>query len=583
MKPNRTTPAALLLTLLAGTTQTLALDLACMNRTQALTGFTMNGTGGQSGFSVSSAGDVNGNGVDDLIVGAPYADPSGNSLAGESYVVFGGMGVGSAGVIELSALNGADGFIINGIDAHDFCGRSVSSAGDVNGDGFDDLIIGARGADPNGNSYSGESYVVFGGMDVGSADVIELSTLNGANGFVLNGIDVDDRSGTSVSSAGDVNSDGVDDLIIGAERADTNGNRNIGESYVVFGGMSVGSAGVIELSALNGADGFVINGIDKFDLSGFSVSSAGDVNGDGVDDLMIGARYADPNGTSAAGEIYVVFGGMGLGAGGTVELSSLNGANGFVINGIDASDHSGRSISSAGDVNGDGIDDLIIGADRADPNGNSYSGESYVIFGGATVGSTGAIELSSLNGANGFILNGIDADDRSGTSVSSAGDVNSDGVDDLIIGAWRADPNGSGSGESYVVFGGTGIGSAGTIELSSLNGTNGFVLNGIDSSDGSGFSVSSAGDVNADGVHDLMIGAVGANPNAISLAGQTYVIFGSPTLGQTIPQDLTANGCVGAADLAILLAAWGTPDADLNGDGTTDSADLAILLAAWTG
>ena len=127
-------------------------------------------------------------------------------------------------------------------------------------------------------------------------------------------------------------------------------------------------------------------------------------------------------------------------------------ARGFVINGIDASDNSGRSVSSAGDINNDGYDDIIIGAYLADPNGNS-TGESYVVFGKASGTYSASLELSSLNGTNGFVINGIDADDSSGGSVSSAGDINNDGYDDIIIGAYDADPNGTSSGESYVVFG----------------------------------------------------------------------------------------------------------------------------------
>ena len=178
-------------------------------------------------------------------------------------------------------------------------------------------------------------------------------------------------------------------------------------------------------------------------------------------------------------------------------LFGLNGDNGFVLNGIDASDRSGRSVSSAGDVNGDGIDDLIIGADRADPNTNNSAGESYVVF-GSNSGFSGSLDLSSLDGSNGFVLNGIDAFDKSGRSVSSAGDVNGDGIDDLIIGAYGADPNGNYAGESYVVFG-SNSGFSGSLDLSSLDGTNGFILNGIDFGDRSGRSVSSAGDVNGDG------------------------------------------------------------------------------------
>ncbi|MGD1867218.1 MAG: integrin alpha, partial [Phormidesmis sp.] len=132
-------------------------------------------------------------------------------------------------------------------------------------------------------------------------------------------------------------------------------------------------------------------------------------------------------------------------------LSDLDGSNGFVLNGIAGGDRSGFSVSSAGDINGDGLDDLIIGAYYADPNGNR-SGASYVVF-GSDVPFSGAVELSSLDGSNGFVLNGIAGGDLSGRSVSSAGDINGDDIDDLIIGASAADPNGSQSGESYVVFG----------------------------------------------------------------------------------------------------------------------------------
>src|SRR4028118_85856 len=158
------------------------------------------------------------------------------------------------------------------------------------------------------------------------------------------------------------------------------------------------------LSTLNGSNGFAINGIAVGDGSGYSVSSAGDVNGDGFDDLIIGARGASPNGIDAAGQSYVVFGSnSGFAAG--LDLSTLNGSNGFAINGIAANDSSGWSVSRAGDVNGDGFDDLIIGAISADPNGISYAGQSYVVF-GSNSGFGAGLDLSELNGSNGFAING---------------------------------------------------------------------------------------------------------------------------------------------------------------------------------
>ncbi|WP_442937986.1 beta strand repeat-containing protein [Nostoc sp.] len=479
-------------------------NLSTLNGTN---GFAINGINrsDNSGYSVSNAGDINGDGIDDLIIGAPDASPNGNE-SGQSYVVFGSKS-GFDAQLNVSTLNGTNGFAINGINALDESGHSVSSAGDINGDGIADLIIGAHDASPNGLE-SGQSYVVFGSKGGFSAQ-LNLSTLNGTNGFAINGINPADSSG-SVSSAGDINGDGLDDLIIGAPLADPNAFTS-GQSYVVFGSKG-GFGAQLNLSTLNGTNGFAINGINKYDFSGWSVSSAGDINGDGIADLIIGAPFANLSGYHS-GQSYVVFGSKS-GFDAQLNLSTLNGTNGFAINSIKSGDDLGYSVSSAGDINGDGIADLIIGALYADPNGTS-SGQSYVVF-GSKGGFSAQFNLSTLNGTNGFAINGINAYDYSGCSVSSAGDINGDGINDLIIGAKFADPNGDFSGQSYVVFGSKG-GFGAQLNLSTLNGTNGFAINGINRDDGLGRSVSSAGDINGDGIDDLIIGA----------SQQSYVLFGN--------------------------------------------------------
>ena len=156
-----------------------------------------------------------------------------------------------------------------------------------------------------------------------SAQVIDLSTLDGSNGFRLVGIDADDHSGWSVSGAGDVNGDGIDDLIIGAFAPDRSGSLSTSESYVVFGKRS-GFAASMDLSTLDGTNGFRLDAIDADDFSG-SVSGAGDVNGDGFDDIIIGASEVAPGGVLRAGESYVVFGASLLSVPSGVALEPLDG------------------------------------------------------------------------------------------------------------------------------------------------------------------------------------------------------------------------------------------------------------------
>ncbi|MFN4017796.1 MAG: M10 family metallopeptidase C-terminal domain-containing protein [Reyranella sp.] len=490
-----------------------------------INGFTLSGGPGSHVFgqSVASAGDVNGDGIDDLIVGDERAD-AGAYDTGASYIVFGKTS-GFAAHIDLSKLNGINGFKLSGAAANDRAGYSVASAGDVNGDGFGDLIIGAPQASLPGDN-AGASYVVFGKAS-GFAANVNLGTLNGSNGFRLNGVEAGDFSGHSVASAGDFNNDGFDDLIVGAWGA-TPGDPwwalATGAAYIVYGKAS-GFAASIDLSALDATTGLRLDGFDAYDNTGISVASVGDFNGDGYDDVIVGAPNAYTYG-DGAGASYVVFG-RASGDPASIDLIWLNGSNGFQLRGVRAADNSGASVASAGDVNGDGYDDLIVGAPRSYPDGR-YPGSSYVVFGKAH-NSQPFIELSDLNGTNGFRLIGAESGDLSGFSVASAGDINGDGFADLIVGAHQADPTGTGAGSSYVVFG-KASGFAATIDLSALDSTSGFRIDGADIYDMSGISVASAGDVNGDGYDDLIVGSVNGGTG-----GESYVIFGGAFEGTTTP------------------------------------------------
>lgn len=322
-------------------------------------GFVINGIkpSSFSGSFISGVGDVNGDKIPDILIGTGLRWVE--NVMNQVYVVFGREGLWSP-EMNLDELDGRNGCIING--ASKSGAYSISGVGDVNGDGLDDIGIG----DPMANNATGRSYVLFGRKGPWPA-VINLGSLDGTNGFAMNGVNLNDESGGVVSGVGDVNGDGLDDVLIAALWAN-----HYGQIYVVYGNPGPWSA-AINLGDLNGTNGFMINGISY--SGGYTISGVGDVNKDGLDDVIIGASWVNQE----IGQSFIVLGNKGPREA-AFNLTSLNGSNGFMINGINLGDWSGDSVSAVGDVNADGIDDIGIGASRA----NDASGQGYILFGEET-------------------------------------------------------------------------------------------------------------------------------------------------------------------------------------------------------
>ena len=444
-------------------------------------------SGDLSGIAIAS-GDINGDGYDDIIIGAPRADPAGGKDAGKTYVIF-GFSPSSPVTIDLST-ESAD-ITIYGDDYKDYSGRVAS--GDINIDGYDDIIIGAHNANPGGRYRAGETYVIFGSSSPPAT--IDLNSQSAD--ITIYGDDNNDESGSAVAS-GDINGDGYMDIIIGAPQAD----QWVGVTYVIFGSSKPPTT--IDLNTQS-AD-ITVYGDDTGDRSGSAVAS-GDVNGDGYDDIIIGASWADPGGRSEAGETYVIFGSSFPSPPYTIDLNSQSGD--IIVSGDDLDDRCGKEVDS-GDVNGDGYIDIIIGAYRADPPGEKDAGKSYVIFGGSYSSPPYIIDLNSQP-ANITVYGAIFCD-WSGYAVAS-GDVNKDGYGDVIIGApYARTPSGPDSGQTYLISGGgaiitaTGLGGKSRINSFSLLGRSWGSFKAFGAVNSQGEVHLAVGDVDDDSLDEIAAG-----------------------------------------------------------------------------
>jgi len=458
-------------------------------------------------FSLTS-GDFNDDGKDDILVGAPLADGPDNARtnAGEAYVIFGR----DDGDASLDLAADEPDLTIIGANAGENLGFVVA-AGDVNGDGTDDILVGARFATPAGGAAgAGEAYVVFGSSSLeGTLDIAE-----GQQDFTIAGASAGDFLGYALT-AGDVNGDGIADIITAASAASPDASRpHAGETYVILGSHDL--SGRVDVA--QDQQDFTILGVEAEDLLA-NFAAAGDVNGDGKDDILLGTHKADgpDNKREDGGEAYVIFGKDDLK--GTLDLVS---GDGFAtIYGAEAQDWLGFYLIAA-DANGDGIDDIVVSARNADgpQNGRNNCGEVYLIFGRKELPEV----IDIADGKQDATILGADPNDLLGHALA-AGDIDGDGTADVIAGAPAAgslDNVRDQGGEARVFFGA----SAWPAVLDAAVENPGATIWGAEAGDELGFSVAS-GDFDGDGKADVMSGALLADgpDNARPDAGQAYLIL----------------------------------------------------------
>ncbi|UCE19119.1 MAG: FG-GAP repeat protein [Gemmatimonadota bacterium] len=369
-----------------------------------------------------------------------------------------------------------------------------------------------------------------------------------------------DGLGRAVAS-GDINGDGLDDIIIGAFRADPAGGEDAGETYVIYGSTDFPIDHTIDLNSVP-AD-VTVSGAHEHDRLGKSLTS-GDVNGDSIDDVIIGAYWVDPPGGEDAGATYVIFGRRTFPVHHTIDLSSVSAD--ITVCGAHEHDEFGKSVSS-GDVNGDSIDDIIIGAYHADPPDCENAGETYVIYGSGNFPPNHIVDLNS--GTADITICGAHKFDESGRSVSSC-DVNGDSVEDILIGAPNTDPvGGANAGATNIIYGNRAFPDKHRIDLG-VTSTD-IIIYGDDIDDWFGSSTAT-GDINGDGIDDMIIGAHGAGSGARLLSGRTYVIYGDDHFQGAQSIDLNTI----SADVTILgnnswdLSGESVCCGDVNGDGFDD-------------
>lgn len=480
--------------------------------------------------------------------------------------------------------NGLGGFVAGSLASGDRFGSSITAIGDLDGDGVIDMAAGAPGT----GSGAGAVHVLF--MNDDGTVRGSQRIASGVGGLLPGSFTSGDAFGSSIASLGDLDGDGVTDIVVGALGDEVSGNGAEGTISVLF--LNADGTVKNQRKIGNGLGGIAEGTLLSDDGFGGAVTVLGDVNGDGITDLAVGAALDDTTG-DGEGAVYVLF----MDASGAAVQSSkiIDGQTGFAVGSLDAGDAFGSSVAGIGDIDGDGIPDVAVGA-ASDENLDDAEGAVYVL----QLNADGSVKLQSkiTDGLGGLADGTLNAGDQFGSSVAGAGDLNGDAVPDLIVGASQAGTPNVNEGAAYILLMSANGSVQQQVEISNTSG--GFLDLSAGTTDGFGSAVTVLGDINGDNVVDLAIGAsqdenIGVSEGAVYVLG----LEGSTTATITGVKfnDINVNGIrdgsfVSGSNPVVQLVFdmsgstgspfSGTPVGNINGDFASDTildAELAGLIA----
>ena len=570
------------------------------------------GPNAQTGSSVSAAGDLNGDGIADLITGAPGFNVESGPLGAGAAAVFFGSGS------EAERANADITFV--GEKTNDRAGTSVAGDFDFNGDGIPDLLIGAEQVDRSGPAAPaatgpGRVYLIYFDPtdlthypNIGNPlleDIVDLALVGvpgGIPGVVFEGEAFGDRVGTSVDGGGRFNPGSGQDIGIGAPGFDAIAGINAGAAYVIYDDPAL--SGLVSLTRVasglpDEVPGFRYRGEGAGDELGFDVSFPGDVVEPAGDDFAMGAPLADPDVAlddpiGDAGSVYIDDGGDS--DTGDIEVCSIGGGDGgAVIVGDQEGEEIGFSVGGGDDNLKNGEDDTLIGAPKrdSDPTGSTDggidAGRVVQIAGRLPTGVYNASDVGADPGTNPNAIEGAQylgalAGDQLGFDVASAGDVTNNDNSDIVLGAPGADPNGSNeAGIVYLVEGqdATGEGIFQQIPVETIGSlVDGRQIAGTQEGEMAGSALAGIGDVNEDGSSDFAIGSPGRDQDAEEDTGTVHLVLETNELATENPLDNQAPTADAGADQILECEGGGVATAALDGSGSSDpNSDL--LTFEW--